>query len=104
MIEELKPFKYVTTSLPKITNEMVEDFAGDGLIGWEGDDPQWSQLAVDFACVLNIHIPEGYTLIKNEPTDYIIFSMVDEIMDQKESDCEKLVRSAYKVLIEQMGE
>ena len=38
--------------LPKITDEMLEDYIGSGLLTWESGAPQWSQTAVDFACLL----------------------------------------------------
>ena len=38
--------------LPKITDELLEDYIGSGLITWESGETQWSQTAVDFACLL----------------------------------------------------
>jgi hypothetical protein len=49
------------TRLPVITEQMLEDFGDDGLIDSSGTyGPQWSQLAVDFACVIK---GDGYNKI-----------------------------------------
>ena len=41
--------------LPKITDEMLEDYIGSFLLTWESGKSQWSQTAVDFACMLKIN-------------------------------------------------
>ena len=74
MSEELNPCICGTTSLPKITDEMVDDFAGTQLIEMEVDGPNWSQIAVDFACILNVncHMPKGYKLVPDNCPCYLL--------------------------------
>lgn len=42
------------TYLPKITPEIVADLAGSDLIEWSIDQWQWTQTAVDFACIIPV--------------------------------------------------
>lgn len=51
-MDKAEPTRKCHLALPKITDEIWEDYNETSLMTWKDGGPHWTQLAVDFACLL----------------------------------------------------